>query len=160
VSGLVIPGVNAPRRTRIKLAVILLIAAYVLWIGTYAILNARELQLQSVCAANLKGVAAAFQMYGHEMGVENGNAVEWLVAHGRLELRQTICPSTSLATTNYVMVPISKNSQIKESAIVAFEQKSNHRDGGNVVFSDGHVKFVRGVEYDNLVGERSATSSR
>ena len=150
MSDLLIPETIAARR-HIKLSVILLVVAYVLWIGIHGILNGRELQQRLVCAANLKGVAAAFRLYRQEVEEQDGNAVEWLISHGHIEPRQSICPSSGLAATNYVLLPGSKKGQVNEKGIMALEPKSNHGDGGNVVFENGDSKFVSDGDYDEFV---------
>ena len=37
--------------------------------------------------------------------------------------------------------------------VIAYEPKSNHgNEGGNVAFADGHVEFIKGQRYDDLIG--------
>lgn len=144
--------VNTPRRRpRVKLAIFVFVVAYVLWIGLNAAFNARELQRRLVCGANLKGIGATFKIYGLEGWDGKTPAVEWLIARGCIEPRQAICPSSNLSQSNYVLVPLRSEDLISNRAVIAYEPRSNHRDGGNAVFADGHAEFLRGDDYDRLV---------
>ena len=147
----IITGVNTPRRRpRVKLAIIVLLVAYVLWIGLNAALNARELQRRMVCAANLKGIGVAFKVYSGEGWDGKAPAVEWLIARGCIEQRQAICPSSNLSQSNYVLVPL-PDRPVSDRTVIAYEPRSNHGVGGNAVFADGHAEFLRGDDYDRLV---------
>ncbi len=151
-------GSGPRRRPRIKLAIIVFVVAYVLWIGVHAIINARELQLRMICGANLKGIGAAFKFYSLEGWDGKMPAVEWLIARGCVEPRQAICPSSNLSQSNYVLVPPLTDGPINDRTVIAYEPRSNHRDGGNAVFADGHAEFLRGDDYDGLVA--ALTSNR
>ncbi len=159
MSDLLIPETVEARR-HVKSAVILLVVAYVLWIGIHGILNGRELRRELVCATNLKGIAAAVMLYSQEIGAQEGNAIEWLISQGHIEPRQAICPSSGLVVTNYILFPSTKNGQGDEHRIVAIEPKSNHGDGGNAVFMDGHAKFIDDADYDQLVRHLPGLSSK
>lgn len=156
MSDIVIAHEDAPRRRpRIKLAIIFLVVAYVLWIGLNAAFNARELQMRLICGANLKGIAASFQIYSRESWDGKTPAVEWLIAKGCIEPRQAICPSSGAIHSNYVLAALPPAGTLDNRTIIAFEPKSNHRNGGNVVFADGHAAFLRGDDYDRLVAVQS-----
>mgnify|MGYP001594172581 FL=1 len=153
-------GSGPRRRPRIKLAIIVFVVAYVLWIGLNAIINARELQLRMICGANLKGIGAAFKFYSLEGWDGKTPAVEWLIARGCVEPRQAICPSSNLSQSNYVLVPPLPDGPISDRTVIAYEPRANHRDGGNAVFADGHAEFLRGDDYDGLVAALTSTKGR
>jgi prepilin-type processing-associated H-X9-DG protein len=156
VSDLIIARVNAPRRRpRVKLAIIILVVAYVLWIGLNAAFNARELQRRMVCGSNLKGIGTSFKIYSGEGWDGKTPAVEWLIARGYIEPRQAICPSSGDIHSNYVLVALPPAGPLDNRTIIAYEPRSNHRDGGNAVFADGHAEFLRGDDYDRLVAALS-----
>ena len=61
------------------------------------------------------------------------------------------CPSSGLEKYNYVLVSLPGSDQpIDGRTVILYEPKSNHGDGGNFLFTDGHASFVRGREYDRL----------
>ena len=134
------------------MAIGFLIVVIVVLIAARALVGARELQLRLVCCSNLKGIAASFNIYGPEGWDKKMPPVEWLIAKGYVEPRQAICPSLGDTHSNYVLLPPLASGPGSNSAIMAFEPKSNHGDGGNVLFADGHAEFLSGGDYDKIVG--------
>lgn len=156
MSDLIITGVNAPRRSRVRIAIIVLFVVVALLFVVRTVINARELQLRLVCGSNLKGLATTFKIYSRENDWdEKKPPIEWLITKGYIEPRQAICPSSGGLQSNYILVPPPAGGWISNNAIMAFEPKSNHGDGGNVVFADGHAAFLRGDDYDKLIGPLS-----
>ena len=114
--------------------------------------RARELSKRLVCASNLKGIGTILLIYENDHPGQGAPTLDDLVAQGDLVPDQLVCPSSGLNTTNYVIVPGAVGSGDR-NAIMAYEPKSNHGDeGGNILFADGHVTFVRVPEYDELIG--------
>ncbi len=119
--------------------------------------RARALRTRILCAGHLQDAAAAASLYGGGHPGGEISLLDWLVESGHLTLAQTLCPAGDSDTSNYVLIPPSRDGTMVSRMVVAFEPKSNHGgEGGNVVFADGHAEFARGVEYDRLRAEAVA----
>ncbi len=115
-----------------------------------------ELNRRIICGSNLKGIATSWKIYVRDDGLAPARAIELLIERGHLSREQMICPASGLSESNYVIVPFSQNKPVDHRDVVAFEPKSNHGDGGNFVFPDGHAAFVKGDAYDQLVARAKA----
>ena len=120
----------------------------------------QALDRRLICGSNLKGVATASRIYANDVGLAVTASIESLVEQGYMSSERTICPYSGLSTSNYVMAPVSRTGPVDNRTIVAFEPKSNHGGGGNVVYADGHAAFATGDEYDRLVAEATARVQR
>jgi prepilin-type processing-associated H-X9-DG protein len=113
--------------------------------------RARELSKRLVCASNLKGIGTTLKIYVNDDPGQGVPTLSLLVTRGEITPKQLICPSSEVDTTHYILVPGSVGTSDR-GAVMAYEPKSNHGDeGGNVLFADGHVTFVRVPEYDDLI---------
>ncbi len=112
-----------------------------------------ELNRRIICGGNLKAIAINSKVYAQDLPTDAAPSVAWLIHRGHLSAGQTICPSSGVSTSNYILVSIDRTATHSPSIVVAYEPKSNHGGiGGNVVFIDGHATFVTGREYDRLLG--------
>lgn len=112
--------------------------------------RARELAKRMVCASNLKDIGTAMKVYANDLGVSP------LIQAGYLTHQATVCPGSGLELSNYIIVhpPIGEptGQELDNRAVLIYEPKSNHgEEGGNFLFADGHVEFVKDEEYDELV---------
>jgi len=149
------------RSPRTKLMVVLIITGVVLWVGGTGFIRGRELQRRLICAKNVKGLGTSLRIYrsDHHDVDPTIPPIEWLMAKGYVSHQQCICPSSTPSTSNYIVVPFDPSHPGDERAVVLYEPKSNHGgEGGNVLFADGHVSFVRGRDYDDLIVSRSNTA--
>lgn len=115
----------------------------------------RELNRRLICGSQLKGIVTAFKIYANDNDSEfaSTGAIESLIGRGDLSREQTVCPGSGLSTSNYLIVPLSWAEPADNRTVVAYEPKSNHGDGGNFLYADGHAAFAKGDEYDRLVAE-------
>lgn len=117
--------------------------------------RARELSKRLVCAANLKGIGTTVILYANEEPSSFGPpSLNLLVNQGDITREQLICPANEAGTANYVYIPqtVKFDDPQADHTVLAYEPKSNHEDeGGNILFADGHVTFVKVPEYDHLV---------
>ena len=150
-----------PHSRRTKLVVILFITGIVLWVGGTGFVRGRELQRRLICATNLKEVGTSLRIYRNDDHDSDPAVppIEWLIAKGYVSQQQSICPSSRPNTSNYIVVPFDRSHPRDNRAVVLYEPKSNHGgDGGNVFFADGHASFVRGKDYDDLIGTLSTSA--
>ncbi len=135
------------------MSVITALVICTVWIGWHGAIRGWELQHRLICAANLKAIGAATRGHAHGGGHSSEAMLEGLVAGGRIDRRQTICPSSGLSASNYVWVLRDAGTATAAGTVIAYEPKSNHGgEGGCVLFADGHVMFVLVPHYDELVG--------
>jgi len=137
------------------LAVLLVFALLALQV---VVSRQRRLLRRFDCAANMQHVATAAKIYGWDLLPRDPSAIERLIESGLVTRGQTICPSSGLTHSNYIVVPVeSPGRGFDSSTPVMYEPKSNHGgEGGNFVFADGHASFARGKDYDELVKRATA----
>lgn len=114
--------------------------------------RARELSKRLVCASNLKAITTATELYLSDADMTS-IPLQLLIDEGYLEPRTTTCPAVRDIGSNYVILELAADPAADPRAVIAYEPKSNHGDeGGNVVFADGHVEFIKGQRFDDLIG--------
>ncbi len=113
-----------------------------------------ELARRTVCSANLRGIAQAADAYR----LEHGTDYAWLdnlVAEGSLTPKQLRCPSFDSNPNCYRRVkqcPPNKDGLVP---IIIEDPRNHYCEGGNVLYDDGSVDFLRKPALDALI--QSAT---
>ena len=114
--------------------------------------RARELSKRLVCASNMKAIGTAMHLYASDFGEEGEIEIDWLVEQEYLTHEETICPSSDLEVSNYILVRHPASEEMDNRTVIIYEPKSNHGgEGGNFLFADGHMMFYRAEGYDELV---------
>lgn len=114
--------------------------------------RARELSKRLVCAANMTSIGNAVATYSNNFPGQGSPTLNALVQRGDITQQVTVCPSSSAATSNYVLLPIPAGQTASGQTVLAYEPLSNHAgEGGNVLFLDGHVSFERVESYRRLM---------
>ena len=109
--------------------------------------RAREMSKRLVCAANLKGLGTSMLIYAHEGSGELPEDWDLLVSEGEVSAQQFVCPSSGAAVGDlhacYEYIP-GQTTRDDPRNVVAYDKPDNHDgEGGNVLFLDGHVDFIR-----------------
>jgi len=116
-----------------------------------SLIRARELSKRLICSENLKAIGLAADIYLNDTDL-TFVSLKTLVVEGFLDPRNTSCPSATQAGPNYVILEKPAEYDGDPEKVVAYEPKSNHGDeGGNILFADGHVEFVKGQRFDDLL---------
>ncbi len=118
--------------------------------------RARELSKRTVCGANLRGIGRA--MYIH---AQNGDKFppdfKTLIADNNTTEKQFVCPSTDVKVgdLNACYEYIKGQTVIGDPQnVLMYEKEKNHSEGGNVLFQDGHVEYVKSyTRVEELVKE-------
>ena len=99
------------------------------------------------CRANLQAISTAAKIYRLDHVGAGELTIDWLVNSGHLTPDRVVCPSSGLGRSSYVIrLPAADGEPF------VYEPKSNHGgEGGNTVFGDGHVEFLRGEQYDRVI---------
>ncbi len=136
-----------------------------------ALNRAREQGNRVKCASNLRQIGMAVQMYANANKGAFPPDLPTLYNSQGLPPQALICPSTNhTAATgtptfvlgkdlSYVYMGSGLTINATSDTIVAYEPPADHtpgqatgpRSGGNVLFADGHVEFVTGL--DSLISE-------
>lgn len=131
-------------------AMIVVIVALAVPIVGLSLSRGRELSNRSVCCNTMRRIGTSARIYTTD--ATGGWAVEQLVHAGLIPKNSPICPSSGLQQGNYVIVA-PPTPPINLRTVVMYEPNSNHGDGGNFLFADGHAGFIGGEKYDLLVRE-------
>jgi prepilin-type processing-associated H-X9-DG protein len=135
-----------------------------------ALSHAREAGNRVKCASNLRQIGLAVQMYANSNKGNFPPDLPTLFRSGQLSSVTLICPATNHTAASgtpafqlgkdlsYVYVGSGLNWTAQSDVIVAYEPPSDHtpgltgpRSGGNVLFADGHVEYVIGL--DSVISE-------
>jgi prepilin-type processing-associated H-X9-DG protein len=102
----------------------------------------------------MKAIGEAIKRYASGTNSEGEFDLDGLVRAGCLTREQTVCGSSGLGISNYIVARPSGLERPADETIVLYEPLSNHgNEGGNFLYGDGHVMFNRRPLYDELVGE-------
>ncbi len=115
--------------------------------------RARELSKRAVCSTNLRGIGQAMYMYAK--GEPDGafpDDVGKLVAAGLTTARQFNCPSDVSGMGSYYYVP-GYGTNSSPDQIILYEGPAIHGgEGGNILYQDGHVSFLKQLKFDQEIG--------
>ena len=77
--------------------------------------------------------------------------LESLIESDDIVPEMLVCPSGGIL--NYIAVPLTREQLERggHNQVWMYEPLDNHREGGNILFSDGRVLFVRTEEYNRLI---------
>jgi hypothetical protein len=127
--------------------------------GIYGAFRMPYLQLMPVCAANLRGIAMALELYEKEHGCRPTRLRE-LVDAELATPKQFSCPlawmdgqswDSDTARPDFSYVP-DVNSGDPAHWIVAFDNGNHHGDGTRtVVFRDGSTRVMRSAEFETNI---------
>jgi len=118
--------------------------------------RARELSKRQVCMARMSAIGQALYTYAQDdpqMFPELG--ADWqarLIDAGYCSPQQFLCPSDSRMTgSSYYYVP-GYSTTSDPTQIILYEDPANHGgEGGNILYQDAHVAFVRSPEYEEEI---------
>jgi prepilin-type processing-associated H-X9-DG protein len=127
------------------------------------------------CAANLKQIGLAMQLYANENKGLYPPRPEDLIMTQDITTEVFICPSTNDtqatgATTqqqaanlsagghdSYIYLRAGKNSNTPATVVLVYEPLKDHNGAGmNVLFADGHVDFISGAMAQKVEAELKA----
>jgi prepilin-type processing-associated H-X9-DG protein len=116
--------------------------------------RARELSKRTVCAANMRGIGQAMYIYAQsEPNYAFPDDINKVVAAGFTTPIQFQCPSAPPGRQCYFYVS-GQTTNSAPNSVVLFEDPNNHQgEGGNVMYQDGHVTFVKGAQYQAIVDQ-------
>jgi prepilin-type processing-associated H-X9-DG protein len=118
--------------------------------------RARELSKRTVCAANMRGIGSAMYIHAEDHNTF-GSEFETHIKENNAIPEMFVCPSTDCEAGNLYcsyeyIAGQSLNSE--PTNVLVYEKRDNHREGGNVLFVDGHVAFIKPYnEVERLVEE-------
>jgi len=121
--------------------------------------RARELSKRTVCAANMRGIAQAMYIYAQsEPNFAFPDDINKVVTAGNATPRQFQCPSAPPGRQCYYYVP-GQTTNSAPNGVLLFEDPNNHLgEGGNVLYQDGHVMFVKGAQFQAIVDQYMDTA--
>jgi prepilin-type processing-associated H-X9-DG protein len=145
----------------------LLAAGLLIFAGVAALLvglylhHVRYWMYRDGCAANLRQIAQAMLLYSDAHGGEYPDSLQTLMTTSDVQSIVFVCPMTSdtaaegkssqavarqLVAGGHLSYVYVGRGLIDKTAgantVVAYEAISNHGDGINVLFGDGHVEFI------------------
>jgi prepilin-type processing-associated H-X9-DG protein len=109
--------------------------------------RARELSKRLVCSANMKGIGTALKIYAADSYGQYPPDLQVFIDGGGCTEKQFWCPSSDAALGDihacYVYIPGQSEGNYDTRNVLLYEKQENHEEGGNVLFQDGHVEFIK-----------------
>ncbi len=103
------------------------------------------------CAANLHALGVAVLIYSNDYPAQGPPHAARLAELGLISADSAKCPSAGLGSESYSLV-LDQESPDPGQRIVAYESRPFHgRYGGNVLFGDGRVEYLRDESYRRIV---------
>jgi len=126
--------------------------------------RARELSKRTVCSANIKGIGTALQTYASaNQGAFPESEDDWVARLGvNVSNMQLVCPSTAdvPGMVSYHYVP-GYTTGSDPNQIIVYEDPSNHmNEGGNVMYLDGRVQFVKTPQLQPMISSIKLPNGR
>jgi len=126
--------------------------------------RARELAKRAVCAANLRGIGQGCQIYADDHEDACPAELAELVKAGMASPKMFVCPSSGTTETEVTALLQGRPGQLSYTYIakqnirsdprnvLVYEDLSNHDgEGGNVLFVDAHVEFLKPPRYQQVI---------
>lgn len=108
--------------------------------------RARELSKRTVCAANMRGIGQAMYIHAQD-GERFPPDFETLIKENNATPRQFVCPSSDATEGDlnacYIYVTGQTISDAPDNVLVYEKPGCHQNEGGNVLFQDSHVEFVK-----------------
>jgi len=109
--------------------------------------HGREAANRVRCAATLRQIGSACLRYSFEND-RYPQDLDVLLKNGYLTSADLNCPSpkpsaASAGQSSYVYLGANMSQNTPADAVLAYESITNHNDGINILFNDGHVTFKR-----------------
>lgn len=179
-------GNKAPKQHRYRRAVTIcatvgLVGAILTVYSMMPGLGSRPTNNRVKCANNLKQMGLAIQLYANDHGSQFPDSFGTILAIEDITSSVFNCPETADMpaqgpTTQATVADLYSGGHLSyiylgqklttatatANTVVAYEPLSNHRDGMNVLFGDGHVEFLTPAAGNQLLakvaaGERPVT---
>jgi prepilin-type processing-associated H-X9-DG protein len=141
---------------------------------TVALPRAREGANRVRCAANLRSLGQAMMMYANENRGHYPPRPEDLLRTQEISAECFVCPSTGHTPASgdtpdqrianlsagghhsFVYLGAGKSSATPANFVLVYEPMTNHGEGFNALFGDGHVEFVSGPTAQKVQAELQA----
>jgi len=155
-------------------AVLLLMLVALPMILLPSLSKARETANRVKCAANLKQIGLAMQLYANENRGNYPPRPEDLLLTQDITSEVFICPSTNDTKApgatpqqeaanlsagghhSYIYLGKGKNATAGYNVVLVYEAPTNHKNGFNVLFGDGHVEYLNGAIAQKVMSELQA----
>ena len=137
--------------------------------------NAIQASNRVKCASNLRQIGQAILLYSNDNNGSYPPTLDVLLTTEDITPEVFNCPSTkdtpAPGTTAQQQAPnLSKpghlsyvyvgaamdNKTVNQNAVVAYEPLTNHNDGANFLWGDGHVSFVNKTQAQNILDQLKA----
>lgn len=104
-----------------------------------------ERRTRMICQNRMKTIATAIKLNATP-GRSTEEVISDLLLSGTLTPQDITCPQAD--TPNYIIAHSLTSPDSPGTAPLITEPLTNHRGGGNVLWSDGHVEFSHGSAYE------------
>lgn len=115
-----------------------------------SLLKAHARAMRYSCRTNLKGIGMALLIYSNDYNDQFPPDLETLISKAEMPAKGLVCPATNLKDS-YIYRGATLTTSDTPWMITVYEKLSNHGDGRNVLFLDGHVEWVREEHFQELI---------
>ena len=115
-----------------------------------SLLKARAKAMSYVCKTNLKGIGMALLIHANDHKDAFPPDLETLTRTAEMPAKCLVCPATGSKESYFYRGASITTSDIP-GLITVYEKASNHGDGRNVLFLDGHVEWVSEERFQELI---------
>lgn len=123
----------------------------------------RVLSPKTWCSANLRGLGQTLYVYAEDNGKFPDQSVDWqkvLIDSNIAAPQSFVCPCAPKGQTCYYYVP-GRQVASDPNQVVVYEDPENHGgEGGNVLFVDSHVEFIKAPKYQALINSLKLPDGR
>ena len=150
-----VPAARRKGRNWVWLTVAVVIAAVLVCAAIPTVRRNRELRNRLICSSNIRAIGAQFEVYVWNHLASPRDPLQALVEMGYITPEQARCP---VGEGRYIFVDRDLSSVAAEDVdsdardVIVYEPLSNHNgEGANVLFGDGHSRFVTPDEFRRLI---------
>jgi prepilin-type processing-associated H-X9-DG protein len=118
-----------------------------------ALNRARETANRVKCGNQMQMIGVAINSYQSQHRGQNPPNLNALVSSGLISNQALVCPSDNNTSgqPSYILAPPTRLGAFNGTSVLLYEPVSDHADGANFLYGDGHVNYVTRPQADTMI---------